>query len=453
MIRLAYACGVCALLATPTAFATNYVYTTINPTGETGTSNAFVSEVFGLNDNGELVVSSDQGGMVYQDGVYTPLPSLSGYTVGPEGINDQGTIVGTATDANNNNQGFILKNGSYSLFNVPGNTGYMEARAVSPSGIVSGIFTDAADNQEGYTYDPSTGVFTDINPPGSQITFAQGQNSAGQLVGSGLNSSTGQEWGFVYQNGSYSDFTVDGDPTEARGINDAGVITGHVYAGGAANVTFVGNPSSGYQLLSVPNATETLAEAINNSGQIAGVYVDANNNSFGFLATPVTLPSATTGSGAFAFDVAVTPDNLIYIDPAAASGYTYQTGTGDPNFQSVVLPIGIGDNFFSLSTCSGASLGTVAGGTHYDFGSGGVSCFKVDGIPASAGLDPSDPQAFVTGLTFTAAGDFTGTMTPMTAAAAPEIDPAGTFGALTLLAGLLAVARAGWAAARTRCGP
>jgi PEP-CTERM motif len=51
--------------------------------------------------------------------------------------------------------------------------------------------------------------------------------------------------------------------------------------------------------------------------------------------------------------------------------------------------------------------------------------FRVLGIETSAGLDPNDPTAFVTGLSFTGAGQFTGTMTPFTAEApAPVPEPA-----------------------------
>lgn len=432
------------VLAAP-VYATNYVFTTINPAGQSGAG----SSVFGLNDHGQLVVGTSNGGLIYQNGVYTPLPiGPAGYTLSPEGINDAGTIVGTARDANGNSEGFILKSGSYSLFSIPGSAG-MDARAVSPSGIVSGVFGNSVGNGEGFTYDPTTGVITDINPSGSILTTAQGMNTAGQLVGSGF-SGTSKEYGFIYQNASYLTFTIPGaDATEARGINDSGLIAGFAqFPGGAPGSgtidAFVGNPSSGYQLLSDPLAAGTgiatnagqgtFGEAINNSGQIAGDYTNANGNTFGFLATPVTLPSGTLANGAFAFDVSVNAGDLIYIDPAVAIGYQYQIGAGDPNFQSVVLPIGIGDSLYTLSTCDGTSLGTVAGGTTYDFGSGGLSCFDVNGISASAGLNPNDPEAFATGLTFASNGDFTGTMTPMVS----NVPEPGTLA--LLVAGLLGLA-------------
>ena len=57
------------------------------------------------------------------------------------------------------------------------------------------------------------------------------------------------------------------------------------------------------------------------------------------------------------------------------------------------------------------------GGNVFDFTqivAGGVNSFRVLGIETSAGLDPFDPTAFVTGLSFVAMGAFTGTMTPIT---------------------------------------
>jgi len=42
-----------------------------------------------------------------------------------------------------------------------------------------------------------------------------------------------------------------------------------------------------------------------------------------------------------------------------------------------------------------------------------VSQFSVRGIETSAGLDPGDATAFITGLTWVGLGEFTGTMTPL----------------------------------------
>lgn len=46
------------------------------------------------------------------------------------------------------------------------------------------------------------------------------------------------------------------------------------------------------------------------------------------------------------------------------------------------------------------------------------------GIEVSAGLDPNNVTAFITGLTFVADGQFTGTMTPVVTEIAATPEPA-----------------------------
>jgi PEP-CTERM motif len=157
-------------------------------------------------------------------------------------------------------------------------------------------------------------------------------------------------------------------------------------------------------------------EAINSSGQVAGVYyTSAPNggvNSNGFIATPANMPTSGR-NGDYTFNVAVTAGVLTYLGPTIATGDEYQTAAGNPNFASVVLPLGIdASNTYTLSSCSGANLGTVAGGQTFTFGSGGVSCFKVSGI---TNVNPADANALVTGVTFTGSGTFTGTVDAVTA--------------------------------------
>ena len=64
----------------------------------------------------------------------------------------------------------------------------------------------------------------------------------------------------------------------------------------------------------------------------------------------------------------------------------------------------------------------LAANLQFFFPSGGVSAFDVTGIDPTAGLDPENVTAFITGLTFVGDGDFTGSMTPIIEdlAATPE---------------------------------
>lgn len=127
---------------------------------------------------------------------------------------------------------------------------------------------------------------------------------------------------------------------------------------------------------------------------------------------PVYLPMAIH-TGAYEFSIGVIAGQTYFIDPLVATGFVYQTGLGNPNFASVLLP-DVGNGQFDLLSCDGSPLGTAYSGVVFNFSTGGVSCFQVRGIETSADMDPNNVTAFVTGLTFTGNGSFTGTMTPIT---------------------------------------
>ncbi|RCW71325.1 PEP-CTERM sorting domain-containing protein [Pseudorhodoferax soli] len=155
----------------------------------------------------------------------------------------------------------------------------------------------------------------------------------------------------------------------------------------------------------------------NNSNlqSVARVYAEFTPTETG--GQQVQLP-AVRADGAFEFNFAVAVNTTYYIDPFVAVGYDYQIGAGDPNFRSVILPSEIGDGLYDLWLWTGSDwLLVVAdwlGGTAYDFDLLGVDRFRVTGIEVGAGLDPGDTTAFVTGVSFTGDGRFTGTQTPIT---------------------------------------
>jgi hypothetical protein len=152
----------------------------------------------------------------------------------------------------------------------------------------------------------------------------------------------------------------------------------------------------------------------------------------------VYLPSAGT-DGRFKFDVAVLQGQSIAIDPELAVGYDYAIGSGDPQFRSVKLP-DVGDGHYDLWLWNGDSFSLQSdldAGTEYFFDGLGVDRFRITGIETTAGLNPSDPTAFVTTLSFAGNGRFTGTMTALTVTVVPEPSRV----ALTLAGGLLLALR------------
>src|SRR5690606_11910864 len=144
--------------------------------------------------------------------------------------NDSGVIVGSANHVPGPTRGFIFNAGTYAFFSRPGwiNT---YGRMISASGPVTGYSDDAVPRPTaGFIYNPFSGAFTDSSPAGSTFTIAQGINAAGQVVGS-ANLAAGSH-GFLREpGGAITLFQIGGNPTRARGINDAGLITGFMDVG------------------------------------------------------------------------------------------------------------------------------------------------------------------------------------------------------------------------------
>jgi hypothetical protein len=175
-----------------------------------------------------------------------------------------------------------------------------------------------------------------------------------------------------------------------------------------------------------PNPTNSNADILTRSNS----WFDFTPQLGGNLPPNIALPMVDA-NGVYHFNVGkVGPDFVTFIDPAIAVGYIYDTGVGDPNFASVILP-DVGGGVFDLSYLS--TMVVVDAGVQYFFPAGGVSEFTVTGIDPSADLDPADTSAFVTGLTFVSDGSFTGTMTPITEILSATPEPA----MLTLLASSL----------------
>lgn len=405
------ALGLAAALAISAPASATYVFNTVDYPG------AVFTDVRGIDNTGRIVGYASLDGVTnfsftYSGGVFSALPA-AGTSISALGMNDLGAIVGSAGPIPTA-QGFLFSGGTYTYVSQAG-WPQTEFRGIGNSGTVTGrSYDDTAGTSEGFLYDPATGIFTPIPVTGSTLVFAQGINDAGQVVGS-ARFTVGGNFGFLRQtDGSVHTFQVGGHSTSARGINNSGLIAGFaVDPVTATTQAFVGD-SSGFELIGVPGATLTAGEAINDAGQVSGLWNDAAGNTHGFIATPAAMPTGTTSGGAYTFAVDVVPDVPIFIDPPVAVGYDYAIGKRDPRIAKVQLPIGIGDSLYVVKV--GGRKWVVAGGQWFDFRTHGfprgVSDFRVSCIEAASGLDPANPQAFPTGLTFVGAGRFTGTQKP-----------------------------------------
>ncbi len=414
------------------------------------------TQLWSINNKGTaLGAASFDGGVTVFSFVYDPAtgnyvrlllpPGFDGITsfASPISINDAGVMTGSTFEPTGV-RSFTLKDGVFTFFSIPG-WAETNARTIGnptaahPQGLVVGYVDDGVfdtlQSFAGFIYDPATAAFATINTVDSFFTIVHGQNALGQIVGNifsdGSTLAFGR-WGLLFTpttgvdpmlGGTVSYFRVNGMRTSARGINDNGLIAAAVQDATGATQTYVGTSSS-FQLVNVPGSTGprcpegflpgTFPEHISNAGQVAGMLIDSACNQRGFIATPASLPTGTTRTGAHTFSVDVAASAPVFVSVPTALAYGYALGKDDPRFASVRLPLGIGNNKFVLVVRHKAFA--VNAGQLFDFRAHGfekgVKTFRVACIDPAARLDPVNSLAFPTELTFVEAGKFTGTQRP-----------------------------------------
>jgi len=163
-------------------------------------------------------------------------------------------------------------------------------------------------------------------------------------------------------------------------------------------------------------------------GSRTGAILDVVNQSNVSLTTPGlwrfnftadSAPGDTPGNplmpvivdDSFEFTFPVQPGRTFFIDPEIAIGYDYAV-SGGPLFASVTAPTGINvSNIFDL--VFGTTTVPITGGSEYIFGTP-QSNFRIEGIDLAANLDPTNPLAFITGVSFNSSGTVNVTQTPIT---------------------------------------
>lgn len=196
---------------------------------------------------------------------------------------------------------------------------------------------------------------------------------------------------------------------------------------------------------SFTNGVLDLVNTSNVSQETPGLWTMAIRNggtSDGSSPDAPILPVIVNDDG-FNFDFDVEINETVFIDPEVATGYEYEVQSG-PNIASVVLPTVAGDtDGYDIFSLGGDLLGHVNPGEVFKFVAGGVPGFRVLDIDVGAALDPNDPQAFVTGLTFAGAGRVQMTQKPITTNTDPnEVPEPGSFMLMGLGVAALAAARA-----------
>jgi probable HAF family extracellular repeat protein len=249
--------------------------------------------VVGWDSNEGSFEWTSQGGLNYFE-------NFSGETNAAWGINNSGTICGTAYP--NTNEGYTYsQSAGFTALGFLGTGTADTGMAINNLGQVAGVAL--AGNVEAGLWTPGSG-WKDLGQISSGGTVS-GINDSTQVVGSmAVNNFNGEapyEWTASTGLKPLATFNGEGD-NAANGINNNGVIVGYSYFGGVGSENYdhavmwtggqlvdlnsVIGPNSGWVL--------TTATAINDGGEIVGSgYLDGEPS--GFLLTPMVPEPGTIG--------------------------------------------------------------------------------------------------------------------------------------------------------------
>ncbi len=339
-----------------------------------------------INDAGQVVGSAAGRAFLWQNGVMTDLGTLGGNSNGAWAINGIGVVVGVASTAGPSTGHAVRWDNGMITNLTPGQVG--SASAINDAGQIVGNLTA---NWTSFLWD--NGVITDLGHLGNGGTTAADINSAGQVVGSSVSTQVTQfgamphafRWhegvmidlglfpgdedsgasaintagqivgssgrtdpetyeqfykSFLYENGAMTALPVPSWESYASDINDSGVVVGTMRAGGGRSNYHAYIYSDGVvrNLNSLIPAGSDLhlmfANAINNSGQIVGVALDARASYHAFLLTPVAPGASVVNIG----DASVTEGHTgtraanltVTLSPASSQPVTlaYSTANG-----------------------------------------------------------------------------------------------------------------------------
>jgi uncharacterized membrane protein len=207
------------------------------------------------------------------------------------GINDNGDIVGTFSDAGGVH-GFVYSGGAYTTIDAPAALGATPGSTtlvgINNSGQIAGYFivnaaTGAmcACNRLVFLY--GSGSFT-VVPPVSMVNYASAINNNGQLIGLGIGPTAYLP--FLFSGTAVTlivtpNYPAGPAPENVTSLNNQGQVLITNFQG----ISYLyGNGT--FTAVSPPGAASTNSFGINDGGQIVGTFITAAGQNHFFLATP-----------------------------------------------------------------------------------------------------------------------------------------------------------------------
>jgi probable HAF family extracellular repeat protein len=181
---------------------------------------------------GDPAGNSQQHSFVLDNGEFAKIDFPRAVETQALGINNFGQVVGTYMNADGTFGSFLWENGQIRDIDIPGIPRTNAAVSdINDSGQIVGAATPGDNALYGFLL--SGGVVTKFQPSGVAITFAQGINNNGQIVGTTYADGTQRTArGFVLAQGATGPFTTITHPnalqnvTVAFGLNNQGAIVG-----------------------------------------------------------------------------------------------------------------------------------------------------------------------------------------------------------------------------------
>jgi probable HAF family extracellular repeat protein len=216
---------------------------------------------------------------VSADYLLTDLGSLGGGFTTATALNDSGQVVGYSSTAQMYTHSFLYSGGVMKDLGTLGGSFYSYANGINSAGQVVG---NSGGDPNAFLY--AGGVMKDLGTLGFNWSDAAGVNASGQVVGTSA-TPRGYNHAFLYSGGVMKDLGTLAGPyasSAAAAINAAGQIAGYSSAGNAMHA-FLYSGGVMKDLGSLNANGSSFATGLNAAGQVVGWYSTSRGLPHAFL--------------------------------------------------------------------------------------------------------------------------------------------------------------------------
>ena len=227
---------------------------------------------------------------------------------------------------------------NFTSVNYPDDT-FTQLLAINSENIIAGYHgaaTTAANPNKGFTYNPSTKVFTNENFPGSAMTQVTGlNNNPPKTVGFYVDSA-GRTHGFQSKGGVFMAVDFPGQPfNQLLSQSNFGQAAGYYSTkadGSGPDHAYIYDEFGGvFEVLTIPGSTSAQATGIDDLSETCGFFIDTKSATHGWLLvqgdfTQLDYPGS---SSTMALGLNATNKLVVgtYTDAAGTHGFTYNRTT------------------------------------------------------------------------------------------------------------------------------